>query len=67
MSEDDDSLVGHLVDSEDDLFAQIQHYLEYKTFQKDLSIVNFSHHRDYFEPERLSRDILILMSKMKGI
>lgn len=63
VSEDDDKFVGHLVDSEEDLFAQAQYYLIHKTFQKHLSIVNFSHHRDYFKPERLSHDLLILMSK----
>ncbi len=63
VSEDDDKLVGRLVHSEEELFAQIQSYLTHKTFQKDLSIVNFSHHRDYFKRERLSHDLLILMSK----
>ncbi len=63
VSEDDDSLVGHLVDSEEDLLATVRHYIEHKKFQKHLSIVNFSHHRDYFYPTRLPHDLLVLMSK----
>lgn len=65
VSEDDDSLVWHLVDSEDELCSRIQYYIDHKKFQKNMSIVNFSHHRDYFNPDRLSHDLLILMSKNK--
>ena len=61
-----DELVGHLVDSEEMLFATICYFIEHKMFPENMSIVNFSHHRDYFTLQRLSDDLLILMSKNQG-
>jgi hypothetical protein len=63
LSSDDDQPVGHLVQSEDELFATIQHYTEYKSFPEVLSNVNFSHKKDYFSPERLSSDLLSVINK----
>jgi len=55
--------VGYLVDSEESLFRIISHYVEEKTLPKWLSNVNFSHKKPYFSRERLSWDLLALMSK----
>jgi glycosyltransferase involved in cell wall biosynthesis len=65
LSDDHDEPVGYLVHTEEDLFRIISHYVQQKTFPKQLSNVNFSHKRDYFSPTRLSSDLLSLMSKTK--
>jgi glycosyltransferase involved in cell wall biosynthesis len=56
--------VWYLVDSEDSLFATVSYYLEHKMFPEQLSIVNFSHQKSYYLPERLSRDLLSVISKI---
>ncbi len=58
-----DEPVGYLVESEEDLFRIISHYVQEKTFPKSVSNVNFSHHRDYFTTERLSSDLLSIINK----
>lgn len=65
LSDDHDEPVGYLVHSEEELFRTISWYVQQKTFQKQLSNVNFSHKRDYFSPTRLSSDLLSLMSKTR--
>lgn len=65
LSDDDDHPVGYLVHLEEELFRTISWYVQQKTFQKQLSNVNFSHKRDYFSPTRLSSDLLSLMSKTR--
>lgn len=65
LSDDHDEPVGYLVHSEEELFRTISGYVQQKTFQKQLSNVNFSHKRDYFSPSRLSSDLLSLMSKTR--
>jgi len=58
-----DEPVGYLVDSEEELFRIISRYVQEKTFPKSVSNVNFSHHKDYFTPERLSSDLLSIINK----
>ncbi len=65
LSDEYDEPVGYLVDSEEALSAIISHYVQYKTFPKPLSNVNFSHKRDYFSTTRLASDLLYLMSKTR--
>jgi glycosyltransferase involved in cell wall biosynthesis len=56
--------VWYLVDSEESLFSTVSYYLAHKMFPEQLSIVNFSHQKSYFLPERLSRDLLSVISKI---
>jgi glycosyltransferase involved in cell wall biosynthesis len=55
--------VWYLVQSEEDLFRTISHYVQKKMFPKSLSNVNFFHNRAYYTPERLSSDLLSIIDK----
>lgn len=64
LSDDDHQLVGHLVHSEEELLWTISRYVQNKILEKQMSNVNFSHKRDYFSPQRLSRDLLSIITKI---
>jgi glycosyltransferase involved in cell wall biosynthesis len=64
LSDDDDYPVGYLVQSEEELWWTISRYVQNKILEKQMSNVNFSHKRDYFSPERLSRDLLSIITKI---
>lgn len=58
--------VGYLVDSEDELCASLSYYIEHKMFPKQMSNVNFSHKRSYFSRDRLSSDLLSIITKIES-